>query len=205
VIPVSTHRRCIGLRVLRQMPLGRRWRGMRRAREVAVLVNSGDVILLHDRVAVGALQLVGGVRLQRVLAAHRALVALRHGLSLFAGCTRPQWRACGRDRTGDEPTKGSVPAAGRPGLSPTRRAPEGAPATYVTSPHGSGVARSDAEASTASPTGARSLGARPAKSRASESFSPTRPHTTAMLRLGPQREPATSRWRRLLAPREREP
>ncbi|CAG7626046.1 hypothetical protein SBRY_20222 [Actinacidiphila bryophytorum] len=43
--------------------------------------SSAELVLLHDRLALGALQLVGGVRLKRVPVTDRTLVTLRHGTS----------------------------------------------------------------------------------------------------------------------------
>ncbi len=60
--------------------------------------DSENLILLHDRFTVRALQLVGGVRLKRVLVAVRALMTLRHDRS-FRWLHLPQWQESGADPT----------------------------------------------------------------------------------------------------------
>jgi len=49
--------------------------------------SSAELIPLHNCLALGALQLVGGERLKRVPVTDRTLVALRHGIP-SRGCAR---------------------------------------------------------------------------------------------------------------------
>jgi hypothetical protein len=80
------------------LPLWRRQRSedARAESAAAPAVGSRSAFVLDDRLAVSAPQLVRSVRLQRVLVANRAFVALRHGPFLRSVPANPakMWPSC---------------------------------------------------------------------------------------------------------------